>query len=283
MMRMLRKRERVEHRVLGALQCSDATTLVPLDTPLTLAGDGVELVRNRSGLYVIWEWTGLAAHAPAFDSPPPVPAFGSEPLDLSVQDPSGRYLPRRARIALPRDPSPANAENTQSLFRPIDVPMYASPNAKVGANWVVLRVNVRETATRDALGGALLRVVSNGRVLARGLTDWRGEALVPVAGVPVTTWSDDPTAVIVTEIAASLEAVFDPAAGPRWAGCGLQSPHRGSRHQSDKGWGTRKPRDPHDRPSPNPPVHKPSRRRYRAMTPAAPDPSQASRSRRQSR
>jgi len=74
---------------------------------------------------------------------------------------------------------------------------------------------VRETATRDALGGALLRVVSNGRVLARGLTDWRGEALVPVAGVPVTTWSDDPTAVIVTEIAASLEAVFDPAAGQR--------------------------------------------------------------------
>ena len=215
MTRMLRERERVEHRVLGALQCTDATTLVPLETPLTLAGDGVDLVRNRSGLYVIWEWTRLATHALAFDTPPPAPALGSESLDLSVQDPSGRYLPRRVRIALPRDPLPANAADAQSLFRPIDVPMYASPSAKVGANWVVLRVNLRETTSRDALGGALLRVISNGNVLARGLTDWRGEALVPVSGVPVTTWSDDPNAVIVSEIAASLEAVFDPAAGQR--------------------------------------------------------------------
>jgi hypothetical protein len=212
---MLRERERVEHRVLGALRCTDATTLVPLDTPLTLTGNGVELLHNRSGLYVIWEWTQLATHAPAFDSPPPAPALGSEPLELSVQDPSGRYLPRRVRIALPRDPLPANTANAQSLFRPIDVPMYASPSAKVGANWVVLRVNVRETATRDALGGALLRVVSKGTVLARGLTDWRGEALVPVAAVPVTTWSTEPGAVTITEIAASIEAVFDPGAGRR--------------------------------------------------------------------
>jgi hypothetical protein len=52
-------------------------------------------------------------------------------------------------------------------------------------------------------------------VLARGLTDWRGEALVPVAGVPVTTWSTEPDAVIVTEIAASLECYFDAAVGSR--------------------------------------------------------------------
>jgi len=213
--RMLGERERIEHRVLGALQCTDATTLVPLATPLTLVGDGVELVRNRSGLYVIWEWTRLATHAPAFDAPPPAPALGSELLELSVQDPSGHYLPRRVRVALPRDPLSANAAEAQSLFRLVDVPMYASPSAKVGANWVVLRVNVRETASRDALGGALLRVVSNGSVLARGLTDWRGEALVPVAGVPVTTWSTEPDAVIVTEIAGSIEAVFDPATGQR--------------------------------------------------------------------
>src|SRR5262249_34183339 len=56
---------------------------------------------------------------------------------------------------------------------------------------------------------------SNGTVLGRALTDWRGEALLPVAGVPVTTWSDDPDVVVVTELQAQLETVFDPAAGTR--------------------------------------------------------------------
>ena len=216
MSRTLRERERVEDRVLGALRCIDATAQVPLTEPLAVAGTGVSFVRNRSGLYVIHEWTELPAHAAAFEAPPALPAVGAAPpLDLSITEPSGRYLPRRIRLALPRDPNPANAAATNSLFRPIDVPMYPSPHAPVGANWTVLRVTVTETASGDALGGALMRVTANGSVLARGLTDWRGEALVPVAGVPVTTWSDDPDAVIVTEIAATLEAVFDPASGRR--------------------------------------------------------------------
>lgn len=212
---VLLERERVEQRVLGALRCVDATTLVPLTEPLLLAGEGADLVRNRSGLYVIREWTRLAAHAPAFEAPPAQPPLGSERLELSLRDPSGRYLPRRVQLALPRDPQPDHAADAASLFRPVDVPMYPSPLAAVAANWVVLRVTVRETASGDALGGALLRVVSNGSVLARGLTDWRGEALVPVAGVPVTTWSTEPGAVTVTQIPATLEAVFDPGAGRR--------------------------------------------------------------------
>ena len=215
MSRALRERERAEQRVLGALRCVDATSLVPVTGPLALTGEGVDLIRNRSGLYVIRTWTRLADHASAFPAPPPQPPLGSELLELSVQDPADRYLPRLARLALPRDPRPDHAADAASLFRPVDVPLYPSPQAPVAANWVVLRVTVRESVSDDVLGGALLRVVSNGSVLARGLTDWRGEALVPVAGVPVTTWSTEPDAVIVTQIPATLEAVFDPAAGRR--------------------------------------------------------------------
>ena len=40
----------------------------------------------------------------------------------------------------------------------------------------------------------------------------RGEALVVIRGIPVTTWETGPGAVLATEIAATLEAVFDPAA-----------------------------------------------------------------------
>jgi hypothetical protein len=213
--RVLRERERVEQRVLGAVRWVDATTLTPLEEPITAEGDGVRLVPNRRGLHVIREWPPLAAHAEAFEAPPAVPPVGSLTLALTVRDPSGRYLPRRVRIALPRDPRPEHAAEPDSLFRPVDVAMFPSPSAPVGANWVELRVTVTETATGDALGGALLRVVSEGQLLARGLTDWRGEALVPVAGVPVTTWSAEPGPVVVTEIVATLEAVFDPATGRR--------------------------------------------------------------------
>ena len=209
----LRELERLERRVLAALRCIDATTLAPIDDPLIVTAPGARLIRNRSGLYVVRSWTRLAAHEDAFEQPPAAPPIGSESLAVDVRDPGGRYLSRRVAIALPRDPDPALASQAGSLFRPVDVAMYASARAPVSANWVELRVTVRETASGDALGGALLRVVADGRVLARGLTDWRGEALVPVAGVPVTTWSADPAAVVVTEIAASLECYFDRAAG----------------------------------------------------------------------
>jgi hypothetical protein len=220
---VFRERERLEHRVLGALRCVDATTQAPLEQPFTFEAEGVRLLRNLGGLLVIREWAPLAAHAAAFETPPDAPAIGSRSLELTVRDPSGRYLPRRVRTALPRDPRPERAAEPDSLFRPIDIPMYPSPSLPLGANWVELRVTVTETASGDALGGALLRLVSEGRVLARGLTDWRGEALVPVAGVPVTTWSTEPGAVVVTEIPATLESVFDPVSGRRTAGAAVRA------------------------------------------------------------
>jgi hypothetical protein len=213
--RVFRELERVEDRVLGALRFVDATTGVPVAEPLLLEGDGVDVLRNRSGLYVIRGWDRLAAHSAAFQFPPAAPPVGSLQLDLVAHDRSGRYHSRRLSVRLPRDPRPDRAAEAQSLFVPVDVTMFPSPLAPVGANWVVLRASVRAAAGGDALGGALLRVLSDGVVLARGLTDWRGEALVPVPGVPVTTWSTDPDAVVVTEIPATVEAFFDPAAGTR--------------------------------------------------------------------
>jgi hypothetical protein len=212
---VFREFERVEDRVLGALRFVDVTTGVPVADLLQLEGEGVDVLRNRSGLYVIRGWDQLAAHAAAFESPPATPPVGSRQLELVVHDRSGRYLSRRLSVSLPRDPRPDHATEAGSLFVPVDVALFPSPLAPVGANWVVLRASVRAAAGGDALGGTLLRVVSNGDVLARGVTDWRGEALVPVPGVPVTTFSTDPDAVVVTEIPATVEAYFDAAAGTR--------------------------------------------------------------------
>lgn len=210
--RPLHELDRLEWRVLGALRPVDGTTGIAVRRRLEASGAGARIARNRSGLYVIHEWFRLATHAAAFENPPPLPAPGSERLAITLRDPAGRYLPRLASIALPRDPLAAGAE---SLFVAVDVPLYPSAAAELGTNWTAVRASVTANADGAALGGALLRVVAGGTVLARGMSDWRGEALVPVVGVPVTTWSEDEDAVVVTSIAASVEVFFDPALGTR--------------------------------------------------------------------
>ena len=212
---IFRPLEALDRRVLGALRFVDGNTGAVLREPLLVSLPGARVQRNRSGLWVVSAVPALAGHEAAFDAPPPLPAAGSVSLVATVSDPGGRYLPRRAALALPRDAAPANAGLPGSLFRPIDIALWPSPAATTGANWALLRVSVVEQASGDALGGVLLRITRDGATLAQGLSDWRGEALVAVPGVPVTTWSDEPGAVVALEINAQLDAVFDPAAGTR--------------------------------------------------------------------
>ena len=217
MTRILRELERVEIRVLGALRCVAAGTRADIATPLTLRAlaGRARFIRNRSGLYVIAQWSALAAHEAAFLEPPAAPAIGSLSLPVAISDPTGSYLPRRVSIALPRDPDPDHAAQADSLFRAVEVLMYPAARAATGANWSVLRVTVTEAATRDALGGALLRARRNGDVIARGLTDGRGEGLLALVGVPMLTFGEDEEAVVVDEVTVTVEAVFDPDAGTR--------------------------------------------------------------------
>ena len=210
--------ERAESRVLGATSLVDAATRVRIAGGLSVQPSaGARLQRNRSGLYVVTHAAGLAAHESAFDAPPALPPIGSVQVTLAIDDTQGRYLSRLATISLPLDPTPSDAPAPGSLFSAIEIPLYPAPTAQPGANWAVLRVSVSDAASGDALGGALLIASVTGRIVARGLSDWRGEAFVAVPGLPVTTWSDDPDAVVVSEIAAQLDLVFDPAAGTRVA------------------------------------------------------------------
>jgi hypothetical protein len=218
-MRPFRPIERVEWRALGAWRCIDAATGTPIAAPLeVITPPEAEVIRSRSGIYVVNRYSPLADHNSAFTVPPVLPALESVALAVTLRDPTGFYLARNAEIRLPRDPRPENAGTAGSLFNPVDVELFRSPAAAVGANWVALRVSLSEQGSGDALGGALLRVRSNGRTLARGQSDWRGEALVPVVGVPITTWSEDEDAVVTTTVDATLEALFDPTAG------GLRTP-----------------------------------------------------------
>lgn len=208
--------EHVDRRVLGAVRFVDAVTGADVDAPLRVDAAGVRWIRNRSGWWVAASAPGLEAHTLAFEAPPSAPPLGSVATELTVEDPTGRYLRRRAALALPRSADPRKAATPDSLFRPREVALFRAPAAAVAAGWAVVRASVSRGGA--PLADALLRVVRKGdaqQVMGRGMTDARGEALVAVAGIPVTTWDEEGQGgVLATEADARLEVLWKAPTGP---------------------------------------------------------------------
>jgi hypothetical protein len=194
----------IDRRVLGAVRFVDAATATGVVEGLSVQSAQAALRRNFSGLWVIWNAAGLEAHTVAFVAAPPTPALGSIAVQISVSDAARRYLPRNATIHLPLDPVQA-----------IDVKLYRAPSSAISPGWAVIRAHVKNAATNNPLPGALLRVVRTADkvVLARGMSDERGEALVVVPGIPVTTFNSGAGPALTTEVDVTVEAIFDPAAG----------------------------------------------------------------------
>lgn len=186
--------EELRTLALGAVRFLDATTGLQVDGPLAVSGPGLSFVRNRGGAYVVTD--------------PPVALDEPAEHTLTVRDPLGRYLARRFVVRLPRA---ADAAGDASLFRAVEVPLFPSPQATVGFGWAVVRASVRDEDGAP-VRGALLRVLpaAGGAPLGRGLSDERGEALVPVAGIPVTTWGEGEGPVVDNTIPVTLEAIADP-------------------------------------------------------------------------
>jgi hypothetical protein len=204
--------EQIDRRVLGAVRFVDATTGRWVRDPLTVSAPGCRLVRNLSGAYVLTSVPGLEAHTAAFQDQPPTPDTGPVKVTVTVAVPDGRYLARRVVIALPRDPSPANGDQPASLFQPVLAPLYPSPSGETADGAAMLRVSVKRAGA--AAANALLRVLraSDSQLLARGLTDDRGEALVLVPGIPVMTWDTGGQAVMARDTDATISAYHDETA-----------------------------------------------------------------------
>lgn len=195
--------EHITRRLVAALRFVDAATAAPIITPLTLQAPGMQWFRKPGGDYIVLRAAGNF-------------------LEYTVSDPTSYYLPRRQRIALPRDPNPDNAEQSDSIFQPAVLALYPSPTARPAPGAAALRTTV-VNQNQQPLPGALVRVerASDNTLLGRGLTAWqgrtRGEALVVVAGLPITTWgdeNDDDAPVLIREIAVTAQAIVDPAFDP---------------------------------------------------------------------
>jgi hypothetical protein len=209
--------ETIARRVLGALRPVDSVTGIRILAPLAVTAPGGRVVRNGSGMYVVTAAPGLAGQTLQIDSPGFDPGDPQD-VEFTVIDPTGIYLPRRATFRLPRDPDPANAEGDDSLFRPGEVRMFPAPVAPVSPQWAVVRASLPGEEAGTVRAGALVRVVrkSDGVLLAAGLADARGEALVAVPGIPVTTWAPvNGGSVIATSVEVELRVAWDPAAAAR--------------------------------------------------------------------
>jgi hypothetical protein len=140
--------------------------------------------------------------------------LGSASVEVTVRDPDGKYLARRTTLRLPLDPDSQHVNAPGSLFTPVDVALYPSPVASTAPGWAIVRASVAVSGSLAPLSGALIRVLrgSDGTRLALGLSDGRGEALVAIPGIPVTTWDAGAGAVLASEIDATVQAVADPVA-----------------------------------------------------------------------
>lgn len=205
--------DRLERRVLGAVRLFDAVTGRPLNRPLTVSAQGVRFLRNRAQFYVITAAPGLEEHVTAFEAPPALPAPGSRAVEIRIDDPLGEYLPRLARLPLPRSPEPGPGE--PDLFQPERVDLLPAPAAGVRLNWGGLRLSLTRPGGRQGIRGALVELHDpadpGAPALALGLSDQRGEALAALAGLRAYRPADGGDAVTVSQTPVTVELVIDPA------------------------------------------------------------------------
>ena len=198
--------EAVDRRVLGGFRLVDSITGKTVTNSMTVTGAGLRIRANRSGVWAVLDAPGLSAATNDFaGTAPPVPP---QKFVIEVSDPAKYYLPRQATLSLPAPLAPAG---TTGIFTPQPVTVFAGPGASAAINWAKLRISVVKAGTSQGLGYALVQVTntSTSTVLATGMTDLRGEALLAVPGLGVTASAAAGGAVMQKTTAVTITAFFD--------------------------------------------------------------------------
>ena len=186
---LIHELERTETRVLGALRCIDASTGAALAGPLQVSARQPAFAATAAGS------TSSTAHGLRRTSRRVRSASGCAGAGLGRADSdaagSGRRLPAAHRYAGPAArPAAGERRKAGSLFSPVDA-MFPAASRRWAPTGRCCAWRAGNRQRRRAGRRAAARYQRR-RTLGRGMTDWRGEALVAVPGVPVTTWSDEP-------------------------------------------------------------------------------------------
>lgn len=218
----------VARRVLAGVRFVDGVTALQATGPLRVRASDVEFTASRSGVLAV-RWArgfDLPAEAEADDPlaaayvDPEVPLATTD-FEVEVWDPAERYVPRRFVLTLPR----RVGDEDDPIEGLLDVTMMPAPTAPIAHNWSAVRGRVVDE-NGDPIVGALVLLrepplEAPGAVIARGLTAplyhpsrpdaiqrSAGEFLIPVAGIPVTTWGDG-NDVFGTERSAIVQILVD--------------------------------------------------------------------------
>ena len=192
--------ESVDRRVLGGFVFVDAITSETITAPLAVSSPDLRVRANRSGIYGIFDATGLSALTTQFLPAPGWPAPQS--FEITVRDPSLRYLARRAAVKAPQSPTDFAAQR---------IVLYGSPSAALAPNWAVVRASVKTSAGTGLPWAAVQVIKSDTSVAAAGVTDARGEAVLAVTGLGLQMTADASPSVTETTIPVTVQAWFDPA------------------------------------------------------------------------
>jgi len=203
--------ELVDRRVFGAIEFIDDLSETRVLSPLQIDAPGVQVMRNRSGFYVLLEVDGQDAYTRAFDNPPARPPRSE--LAVSVQDPTQRYLPQRIGLALPRWlPDGAEAlDDADNALNPVTVRLAPAAGMPLQSAWAVLRLKVAITGSATGLANVLVEAqpALPGFALRRSFTDRHGEALVVIVSAPPFLPLAGPPAGLTREFAVALTLVLD--------------------------------------------------------------------------
>ena len=145
--------ELVDRRVFGAIEFIDDLSETRVLSPLQIHAPGVQVLRNRSGFYVLREVDGQEAYTRAFDNPPARPPRSD--LTLSVQDPTQRYLPQRIGLALPRwlPEGALGVDDADNALKPVVVRLTPAAGMPLQSAWAVLRLRSRARVAAKAPAG----------------------------------------------------------------------------------------------------------------------------------
>jgi hypothetical protein len=222
--------ENVDRRVLAGIRCVDAITATSVLNPLKVVAAPLTLVRTASGVFAVLDAPGVSRNAT--QALFPVAASWPAPVnyEIRIDDPSLRYLPRRATIAAPQ-PLPPDASATATTTTPapgqpgpVTVPqvvvLYPGPAAPLAPNWAVIRVSVTAAgATATPLPWAVIQVTGIAGVTLVGVTNQLGEALLAAPGLGLKLSSSATGSVTETTFPATVNVRFDPSTlkqAPDW-------------------------------------------------------------------
>jgi len=206
--------ETVDRRILGAFVCIDAVTGNSVVPAVPVSAPQWTIKPNSVGTYVIFDGPGFNSQIGDFDLsgtwPPPAT------FEVTLQDPTRRYLPRRANVQAPLAiPAVPPTPPTTGVFAAQQVPLYPSPATTAGPNWAVIHASVTNSSTAPAQGlpWAVLQVVqtSDNTVLTTGVADTNGEALLAVIGLTVQANTSGSGPVTVSTTPVTVTAYFDPS------------------------------------------------------------------------